>query len=43
MKDTKRKQKVFEDNASVPQYHFDGYVIDVQTANKIIEEGRDGN
>ena len=33
----------FEDNASVPQYHFDGYVIDVQTANKIIEEGRNGN
>ena len=23
--------------------NFDGYVIDVQTANKIIEEGRDGN
>ena len=33
----------FEDNASVPQYHFDGYVIDVQTANKIIEESWDGN
>ena len=24
MKDTKRKQKVFEDNASVPQYYFGG-------------------
>lgn len=22
MKDTKRKQKVFEDNTSVPQYYF---------------------
>lgn len=27
MKDTKRKQKVFEDNTSVPKYHFDGGVI----------------
>ena len=33
----------FEDNASVSQYHFEGNVIDVQTTNKIIEEGRDGN
>ena len=30
MKDTKRKQKVFEDNISVPQYHFDGGVIKAQ-------------
>lgn len=43
MKDTKRKQKVFEDNTSVPQYYFDGGVIKAQTTNKIIEEGRDGN
>lgn len=27
MKDTKRKQKVFEDNTSVPQYYFGGGVI----------------
>ena len=27
MKDTKRKQKVFEDNTSVPKYHFDGGVL----------------
>ena len=27
MKDTKRKQKVFEDTASVPQYYFDGGAI----------------
>ena len=38
MKDTKRKQKVFEDNTSVPQYYFDGGMIKVQATNKIIEE-----
>ena len=27
MKDTKRKQKVFENNTSVPQYYFGGSVI----------------
>lgn len=27
MKDTKRKQKVFDDNTSVPQYYFDGGTI----------------
>ena len=27
MKDTKRKQKVFEDNDSVPQYYFGGGAI----------------
>ena len=27
MKDTKHKQKVFEDNASVPQYYFVGGAI----------------
>lgn len=43
MKDTKRKQKVFEDNTSVPQYYFGGGIIEVQTTNKIIEEGWDGN
>ena len=26
MKDTKRKQKVFEDNNSVPQYYFGGVI-----------------
>ena len=30
MKDTKRKQKVFEDNTSVPQYYFDGGAIKAQ-------------
>lgn len=43
MKDTKHKQKVFEDNTSVPKYHFDGGVIKAQTTNKIIEESWDGN
>ena len=38
MKGTKRKQKVFEDNTSVPKYHFEGGVIKAQTTNKIIEE-----
>ena len=33
----------FEDNASVPQYHFDGGVIKAQTTSKIIEEGWDSN
>ena len=42
MKDTKRKQKVFEDNASVPKYHFNGGVIKAQTTSKIIEEGWNG-
>ena len=27
MKDIKRKQKVFEDNTSVPQYYFGGGAI----------------
>ncbi len=38
MKNTKHKQKVFEDNTSVPQYYFDG-----GTTNKIVREGWDGN
>lgn len=42
MKDTKRKQKVFEDNISVPQYYFDGGVIKVPAANKIVGEGWNG-
>lgn len=32
----------FEDNTSVPKYHFDD-VIKEQTTNKIIEEGWDCN
>ena len=43
MKSTKRKQKVFEDNTSVPKYYFDGGVLKAQSTNKIIEEGWDGN
>ena len=43
MKDTKRKQKVFEDNTSVPQYYFGVGVIKAQTTNKIIEESWDDN
>lgn len=42
MKDTKRKQKVFEDSTSVPKYHFDGGVIKAQTTNKIVGEGWNG-
>lgn len=42
MKDTKRNQKVFEDNASVPQYYFDGGVIKAPTSNKIVGEGWNG-
>ena len=41
MKDTKRKQKVFDDNTSVPQYYFGG-AIKAPTSNKIVGEGWNG-
>ena len=42
MKGTKSKQKVFEDNASVPQYYFEGGAIKAPTSNKIVGEGWNG-
>ena len=42
MKDTKRKQKVFEDNTSVPQYYFGGGAIKAPTSNKTVGEGWNG-
>ena len=42
MKDTKRKQKVFDDTTSVPQYYFDSGVIKTLTTNKIVGEGWNG-
>ena len=43
MKSTKHKQKVFEDNTSVPNYHFNGGTVKTPTTNKIVTEGWDGN
>lgn len=42
MKDKKHKQKVYEDNTSVPQYYFSGGVIKTPTTNKIVGEGWNG-
>lgn len=36
MKDTKRKQKVFEDNTSVPQYYFGGGAIKELSVDVIV-------
>ena len=36
MKGTKRKQKIFEDNTSVPQYYFDSGVIKKNKSQKLL-------